>query len=49
MKIAEPADDLVCKRRVVVTISENKGLADAFHETAFVINSIADVKHAPRG
>src|SRR5712671_479331 len=48
VKLAEPADDLVCKRHVTVAVAQDERLADALFETAFVINGVADVKQSPR-
>ncbi len=49
VQLAEPADDLVCKRHVIVAVPQDQRLPDALLEPALVIDSVADVKQPPRG
>ena len=49
VKLAEPADDLVCKSHVIVAVPQEQRLSGALFETALVIDRIAHVKQAPRG
>src|SRR6266851_8871167 len=48
VKFAEFADNLVCKRHVVIAVLQDQGFSDALLESAFVINGVADVKQSPR-
>src|SRR5436309_3406399 len=49
VKLAEPADYLVRKRHVIVTVLQDQRFRGALLETALVIDGVAHVKQAPRG
>ena len=49
VKLAEPANDLVRKRHVIVAVPQDQGFYDTLPESAFVINGVANLKQAPRG